>query len=238
VVFPGSNCDRDAGHGIDDVLGTGTAEFVWHGESDLRGADAVVLPGGFSYGDYLRCGALARVSPIMSAVRQAAHAGVPVLGICNGFQVLCEAGLLPGALLRNDHGQFRCDVVPLRVCTTRTPWTSGLQLGQSVRLPIAHGEGRYHADPHTLQRLLAEDRIVLVYEGENPNGSVAHIAGICSEDRNVVGMMPHPERAVHAWLGGTDGRAVLASILRSTLADDRRSAPVILEEAAHVPAHV
>jgi phosphoribosylformylglycinamidine synthase len=212
VVFPGSNCDRDAARGIDDVLGAGTAELVRHDEPSLARADAVVLPGGFSHGDYLRCGAMARFAPVMDAVRDAADAGVPVLGICNGFQVLCEAGLLPGALLRNDHLRFRCDVVDTTIERTATPWTNGYELGEAARLPIAHGEGRYHADDATVEQLERDGRVVVRYAGSSPNGSVHAIAGICNEAGNVVGLMPHPERAVHDWMGSADGARFFTSL--------------------------
>ncbi len=215
IVFPGSNCDRDAARGIDDVLGAGTATLAWHAERSLDGVDAIVLPGGFSWGDYLRTGALARFAPVMGAVRAAAGRGVPVLGICNGFQVLCEAGLLPGALLRNDHLHFRCDEVPVDVVTGDTPWTRAIAPGRTLQLPIAHGEGRYHADAAVLDALVRDDRVVARYAGANPNGSARGIAGVCSAERNVVGMMPHPERASETWLGSTDGRRVLASLVES-----------------------
>jgi phosphoribosylformylglycinamidine synthase len=212
VVFPGSNCDRDALHALEDVFGPGSATAVWHEERALVGFDAVVLPGGFSWGDYLRCGAMARFAPVMAEVRRLAAEGVPVLGICNGFQVLCEAGLLPGALLRNDHLTFRCDIVETIVGTSGTPWTGALAPGERLRLPIAHGEGRYYADEATLDELERDDRIVLRYEGASPNGSARAIAGICSAGRNVVGMMPHPERAVHEWMGSADGVGILESL--------------------------
>ncbi|MCB0880377.1 MAG: phosphoribosylformylglycinamidine synthase subunit PurQ, partial [Thermoleophilia bacterium] len=214
VVFPGSNCDRDALHAIDDALGLGSATAVHHEERDLVGFDAVVLPGGFSWGDYLRCGAMARFAPIMSEVRRVAAQGLPVLGICNGFQVLCESGLLPGALLRNDHLHFRCDIVDTTIDQADTPWTCAWADGDSARLPIAHGEGRYHADPDQLAALVRDRRIVVRYAGANPNGSALDIAGICSAERNVVGMMPHPERAVHDWMGSSDGVLAFESLRR------------------------
>ena len=214
IVFPGSNCDRDALRAIDDVLGAGTATRVWHEARSLDGIDAIILPGGFSWGDYVRTGALARFAPIMDAVRDAADAGVPVLGICNGFQVLCEARLLPGALLRNDHSRFRCDIVDVTVDATSTPWTCAIDVGATLRLPIAHGEGRYHADDDVLDALEAEGRVVARYAGANPNGSRHAIAGVSSAAGNVVGMMPHPERAVHDWMGSSDGALVLESLRR------------------------
>ncbi len=214
VVFPGSNCDRDAARAVDDVLGTGTATFAWHAEETLDGVDAIVLPGGFSWGDYLRTGALARFAPVMGAVRAAAERGVPVLGICNGFQVLCEAGLLPGALVRNDHLHFRCDEVPIAVASANTPWTCAIEPGCTLQLPIAHGEGRYHADASLLDELEVDGRVVVRYAGANPNGSARAIAGVCSPARNVVGMMPHPERAVHAWMGSSDGALLFESLRR------------------------
>lgn len=212
IVLPGSNCDRDAIHAIDDVLGLGSATAVWHEEHTLVGFDAVVIPGGFSWGDYLRCGAMARFAPVMSEVGRLAVEGSPVLGICNGFQVLCEAGLLPGALLRNDHLAFRCDIVDVTVATSDTPWTGEFETDERLRLPIAHGEGRYHADAVTLDELERDDRIVLRYDGASPNGSARAIAGICSSQRNVVGMMPHPERAVHEWMGSQDGVRTFESL--------------------------
>jgi phosphoribosylformylglycinamidine synthase len=222
VVFPGSNCDHDAYHAIGEVLGR-EVEFVWHGSADLAGADAVILPGGFAYGDYLRTGAIARFSPVMRAVARHARAGGLVLGVCNGFQVLLEAGLLPGAMLPNAGLRFICRYVHIRVETTATPFTAAAQRGQVLRVPIAHGEGNYVCDPETLRRLEREDRVVFRYatpKGEttreaNPNGSLANIAGILNEGRNVMGMMPHPERAVEAALGSDDGLVVLRSMAES-----------------------
>ncbi len=224
VTFPGSNCDRDTLRAIDDVHGSGTAVAVWHTERSLDDCDAVILPGGFSWGDYLRCGAMAARAPVMTAVRIAAARGVPILGICNGFQVLCEAGLLPGALLRNSHLKFRCDLVSLAVPehVRPTPWTLNTRAGQRMTLPIAHGEGRYHADSNVIAELEREGRIVLRYEGDDPNGSLGRIAGICSSDGIAVGMMPHPERAVHEWMGSDDGAALLHSV-GQWIADDSRS---------------
>jgi phosphoribosylformylglycinamidine synthase subunit PurQ / glutaminase len=220
VVFPGSNCDHDAYHAAKHVLGH-DAEFVWHKETSLRGADVVVLPGGFSHGDYLRTGAIARFSPVMDAVRAFAGTGGPVLGICNGFQVLLEAGLLPGAMLRNAALKFRCEHVFLRVEQTDTPFTSLCMQGQVLRIPIAHGEGNYFADPHVLAALDANGQIVFRYAtatGEvtpdaNPNGSIHNIAGICNEGRNVLGLMPHPERACEPALGSRDGLVMFESVV-------------------------
>lgn len=214
IVFPGSNCDEDAVRAIRQVLNQ-PAELVWHQTSSLDGYDAVVIPGGFSYGDYLRAGAIARFAPVMADVRAHAQAGRPVLGICNGFQILTEVGLLPGALLANNHLQFRCDIVKLRVETTHTPFTADYRLGQEIRLPIAHAQGSYYADDATLQDLREHDQIVFRYAGENPNGSLDNIAGIVNRQRNVLGMMPHPERAVHPLLGSSDGAAIFTSLLHA-----------------------
>ena len=213
VVFPGSNCDHDAWYAVSHNLGH-SAEFIWHDSKTLGPVDAVILPGGFSYGDYLRCGAIAKFSPVMAAVREFAHTGGLVLGICNGFQVLVESGLLPGALLRNRDLKFVCRPVTLRVETTNTPFTSAGARGQLLRLPVAHGEGCYFADDATLTMLRHDDRVVLRYV-DNPNGSLDDIAGICSEKRNVMGMMPHPERAADALLGCTDGKVILESMIHS-----------------------
>ena len=218
VVFPGSNCDHDAYHAVKHVLGQ-QARFVWHKQTDLGGADAVLLPGGFSYGDYLRSGAIARFSPIMGAVARFAAAGGPVLGICNGFQVLLEAGLLPGGMRRNRQLKFICEHVNLRVEQTDTPFTRLAARRQVLRIPIAHGEGNYYADPETVAALEANRQIIFRYtdpdggrdEGWNVNGSTAAIAGLCNATRNVVGMMPHPERACEAALGSEDGRVILES---------------------------
>lgn len=214
AVFPGSNCDEDAARAISSVL-QAPVDLVWHQESSLHGYDAVIIPGGFSYGDYLRAGAIARFSPIMTAVAEHAAAGRPVLGICNGFQILTEAGLLPGTLLANDSLQFRCEIVSARVETTRTVFTCAYQQGQIIRLPIAHGQGAYYADEATLADLRRHDQIIFRYTGENPNGSADNIAGIINRGRNVLGMMPHPERAVHELLGSTDGAPLFTSLLRS-----------------------
>ena len=222
VVFPGSNCDHDAYHAAKHVFAQ-QAEFVWHKETDLKGADAVVLPGGFAHGDYLRCGAMARFSPVMGAVRAFAERGGPVLGICNGFQVLLEAGLLPGAMLRNRGLKFLCEHVHVRVEQIDTPFTAACRPGQVLKIPIAHGEGNYFAEPAVVARLEANRQIVFRYttaSGEvtdeaNPNGSVASIAGLCNEARNVVGLMPHPERACEPALGSGDGLVIFQSVLQS-----------------------
>jgi phosphoribosylformylglycinamidine synthase len=215
VVFPGSNCDHDAWYAVSHNLGH-SAEFIWHDSSTLGPVDAVILPGGFSYGDYLRCGAIAKFSRVMGAVREFAATGGLVLGICNGFQVLVESGLLPGALLRNRDLKFVCRPVRLRVENTNTPFTATANAGQLLSLPVAHGEGCYFADDQTLAMLRRDDRIVLRYL-DNPNGSLDDIAGICSEKRNVMGMMPHPERASDALLGGIDGKVILESMIHSLL---------------------
>ena len=220
VTFPGSNCDYDAHHAVTDALGE-EASYLWHRETDLGGADVVILPGGFSYGDYLRAGAIARFSPIMGAVVAHAKRGGPVLAICNGFQIACEAGLLPGALLRNASLSFVSEATRLRVESTDSMFTSGYEPGQILRMPIAHGEGRFTADSETLARLEGEGRVLFRYVGQdgsesaesNPNGSVHAIAGIVSEGGNVLGMMPHPERAVDRLLGSEDGRALFESLL-------------------------
>ncbi|HXP88029.1 MAG TPA: phosphoribosylformylglycinamidine synthase subunit PurQ [Bryobacteraceae bacterium] len=213
VVFPGSNCDHDAWYALTHNLGQ-QAELIWHDSASLGNVDAVILPGGFSYGDYLRCGAIAKFSPVMTAVRKFASDGGLVLGICNGFQILVESGLLPGALLRNRGLRFVCREVTVRVETVNTPFTCAAQRGLLMRLPVAHGEGCYFADERMLDTLEAEDRVVVRYV-DNPNGSLRNIAGICSEGRNVMGMMPHPERASDALLGSTDGRVILESMVRS-----------------------
>ena len=220
VVFPGSNCDHDAYHAAKHVLGH-DAEFVWHKETSLGAADVAVLPGGFSHGDYLRTGAIARFSPVMTAVADFARNGGPVLGICNGFQILLEAGLLPGAMLRNRDLKFHCEHVCVRVEQTDTPFTYAASKGQVLRLPIAHGEGNYFADPATVERLEASGRVVFRYcdragtttDEANPNGSLHNIAGICNEARNVVGLMPHPERACESPLGSADGRVLFESVV-------------------------
>lgn len=212
VQFPGSNCDQDAFHVLAHVLGQ-PVRYIWHKDHSLGDVDCVILPGGFSYGDYLRTGAIARFSPAMRAVRAHAQAGGLVLGICNGFQILCEAHLLPGALIRNRSLKFLCDWVQLRVESTESPFTNACRVGQLLRMPIAHGEGCYVADADVLERLRQEDRVLLRYVN-NPNGSLDDIAGVCNEQRNVFGLMPHPERACEAILGSTDGRLIFESILR------------------------
>ncbi len=222
VVFPGSNCDRDAFNAFGSVLNQ-NVEFLWHKDTSLDGVDVVVLPGGFSYGDYLRSGAIARFSPIMNEVIRFAESGGLVMGICNGFQVLVEAGLLPGALLKNANLKFVCKQVYLRTETTDTPFTASLEKGQVLKVPIAHGDGNYYADDATLKSLQDGDRIVFRYstsDGQitaesNPNGSILNIAGIVNESRNVLGMMPHPERASEEILGSASGVMVLKSVLQS-----------------------
>jgi phosphoribosylformylglycinamidine synthase subunit PurQ / glutaminase len=230
VVFPGTNCDGDTFDALDRVFGQ-SVEYIWHGSTGLPEVDCLVLPGGFSYGDYLRAGAIARFSPVMSQVTQFAQSGGLVLGICNGFQVLCEAGLLPGALLQNDCLEFRCGWSHVRVERTDTPFTAQAHSGQVLRMPIAHGEGRYFADPTTLARLRDGGQVILRYCSEdgtvgrdNPNGSLDSIAGICNERRNVFGLMPHPERCSELVLGGTDG----ATIFRSALQSFRSAEPVLV----------
>jgi phosphoribosylformylglycinamidine synthase I len=219
VVLPGSNCDHDAVHVVRDVVGA-EVELLWHKETDLRGADCVIVPGGFAYGDYLRAGALAKFAPVMEPIRRHAAAGGMVFGICNGFQVLTEAGLLPGALMRNQHLRFLGRDVFLRVEETDTPFTCELERGSVLRVPIAHGEGNYFADDDTLDELERNRQVIFRYcdaEGRitsdaNPNGSARNIAGICNAGRNVLGMMPHPERYAEALLGNTDGLGVFRSL--------------------------
>ena len=220
VVFPGSNCDHDAYHAANDVLGQ-EAAFIWHKDTSLKGADVVILPGGFAYGDYLRTGAIARFSPIMPAILEFARAGGPVIGICNGFQVLLEAGLLPGAMLRNRDLKFHCEQVFVRVEQTDTPFTSRASAGQRLKLPVAHGEGNYYAAPEVMRELEASRRVVFRYcdargevtDAANPNGALNNVAGICNEARNVVGLMPHPERACEASLGSADGLVLFESVV-------------------------
>ena len=222
IVFPGSNSDRDAWYAVSQVLGQ-QAELVWHKDTDFADADAVILPGGFAHGDYLRTGAIARFSPIMAAVKRFADRGGPVLGICNGFQVLLEANLLPGAMVRNKGVKFVSRVVPVRVELTDTAFTRACTSGQILHLPIAHGEGNYFAEPEIVVELEANRQVVFRYTDEtghpcdagNPNGSVNHIAGICNHERNVVGLMPHPERACEASLGSADGCIVLQSVVQA-----------------------
>jgi len=220
VVFPGSNCDTDTWHAVHDEMGA-PVDYIWHQDTDVSGLDCIILPGGFAYGDYLRTGAVARFSPVMSAVAQFAGNGGLVLGICNGFQILSEAGLVPGAMMRNAGQKFVCKYVYLRVETTDTAFTRAMRKGQVLRIPIAHGEGNYYADEATLQDLKRNDQIVFRYctpAGEitreaNPNGSLENIAGICNRERNVMGMMPHPERCTDPLLGSGDGRLVWESLL-------------------------
>ncbi len=211
VVFPGSNCDHDAWYALNRNLGQ-PAEFLWHDEASLGAVDVVILPGGFSYGDYLRCGAIAKFSPVMTAVKKFARDGGLVLGICNGFQILVECGLLPGALIRNRGLKFICRQVRVRTETSRSAFTSRIEKGRILRVPIAHGEGCYYAEDRTLDELEAEDRVVFRYL-DNPNGSLRDIAGILNAQRNVMGMMPHPERASDPLMGSTDGLAVFESIV-------------------------
>jgi phosphoribosylformylglycinamidine synthase len=210
VVFPGSNCDHDAWYALNRNLGQ-PAEFLWHDEASLGAVDVVILPGGFSYGDYLRCGAIAKFSPVMTAVKKFARDGGLVLGICNGFQILVECGLLPGALIRNRGLKFICRQVRVRTETSRSAFTSRIEKGRILRVPIAHGEGCYYAEDRTLDELEAEDRVVFRYL-DNPNGSLRDIAGILNAQRNVMGMMPHPERASDPLMGSTDGLAVFQSM--------------------------
>jgi phosphoribosylformylglycinamidine synthase I len=224
IVFPGSNCDHDAYHVISKHVGQ-PVDFIWHRDTDLSAYDAVIIPGGFSYGDYLRAGALARFSPVMNSVKRFADAGGLVLGICNGFQILCEAGLLPGALIRNRDLHFICEHVLVRVENSDTPFTNELKPGSILSLPIAHAEGNYVCDDATLETLKQDERIIFRYcnkkggltEDANPNGSRDNIAGICNRGRNVLGLMPHPERACEDLLGSSDGRDIFRS-LAATLA--------------------
>ncbi len=230
IQFPGSNCDQDCLAALRGVEGI-ESEFVWHKETSLRDWDAIVLPGGFSYGDYLRCGAIARFSPIMRAVVDDARAGKLVIGICNGFQILCEAGLLPGALIRNRSLHFVCDMVTTRVEVAETAFTRGMPVGTLLQLPVAHGEGCYYADATTLRELNERQQVLLRYcdaagaitSDANPNGSVENIAGICNRERNIFGLMPHPDRACEERLGSGDGVRIFESML-STLAGERAAA--------------
>ncbi len=212
IVFPGSNCDRDVAYITRDLLHQPT-RMIWHEETDISGLDTIIIPGGFSYGDYLRCGAIARFSPVMQATIAHAQQGKFVLGICNGFQVLTEAGLLPGALVRNRDLHFICDRVPLRVENNTLPWTQAYSPQQIITLPIAHGEGSYYADAETLAELEQHKQVLFRYHGDNPNGSLNHIAGICNRQGNVLGMMPHPERAADPLLGNTDGLGLFQGLL-------------------------
>jgi phosphoribosylformylglycinamidine synthase len=221
IVFPGSNCDHDAYHALKHVMGIET-RFIFHKDTDLNGIDGIIVPGGFSYGDYLRSGAIARFSPVMQAVAEFAAKGGPVIGICNGFQILLESGLLPGAMLHNQQLRFTCKQVWLKTETYNTPFTTLVPKDKILRIPVAHGEGNYYADENTLKRLQDQDQIVFTYcnaDGNatadaNPNGALANIAGICNETRNVLGMMPHPERAMESILGSEDGRYIFESIIR------------------------
>jgi phosphoribosylformylglycinamidine synthase len=206
IRFPGSNCDQDAFHALQDDVGI-EAEFVWHEATSLDRFDAAFLPGGFSYGDYLRCGAMAARAPVMAAIHEMAKAGMPILGACNGFQILCEAGLLPGALLQNEKEKFVCKSVTLEAVNRTSVFTCGVN--GLLRIPIAHGEGRYVCDDATLAELIQNDRIAFRYVGDNPNGSIANIAGVLNAQGNVLGMMPHPERATKARLGSVDGLQIL-----------------------------
>jgi phosphoribosylformylglycinamidine synthase len=226
VVFPGSNCDHDAQYVLEEVMGQ-QVELLWHKETSLRNVDAIVLPGGFSYGDYLRCGAIARFSPIMKEVIAFARSGGVVVGICNGFQILCEAGLLPGVLLRNESLSFVCKFVNVRVEHTNSPFTAACRAGEVLRIPIAHGDGNYFADESTLRHLEVNGQVLFRYcdaDGSlssraNPNGSLDHIAGITNEAGNVMGMMPHPERSADPALGPTDGQKIFRSIIQSIASD-------------------
>ncbi|HWO76511.1 MAG TPA: phosphoribosylformylglycinamidine synthase subunit PurQ [Bacillus sp. (in: firmicutes)] len=211
IVFPGSNCDVDLYHAIKDELGE-DVEYVWHDTENLDGFDGILLPGGFSYGDYLRSGAIARFSRVMKEVIKAAEAGKPILGVCNGFQILLESGLLPGAMRRNESLQFICKPVTLKVQNNETMFSSAYEKGEEITIPIAHGEGNYYCDEETLERLKENNQIVFTYKS-NPNGSIENIAGIVNERGNVLGMMPHPERAVDSLLGGADGLKLFKSIV-------------------------
>jgi phosphoribosylformylglycinamidine synthase len=238
IQFPGSNCDQDCYHVLADVFGQ-PVHYIWHKETKLGDVDCVILPGGFSYGDYLRTGAIARFSPAMKAVAKHAGAGGLVLGICNGFQILCEAGLLPGALIRNRRLKFICEHVYVRVETTDSPFTAACRKGQVLRIPIAHGEGNYFAEPSVIEQLKREDRILVRYcdkqgrvtDAANPNGSLENIAGICSERRNVFGLMPHPERASEPLLSSEDGRVIFESILKFAGKSDRKEKKAALAPA-------
>ncbi|AKG23640.1 phosphoribosylformylglycinamidine synthase subunit PurQ [Calothrix sp. 336/3] len=212
VVFPGSNCDRDVAYVTKDILGQPT-RMVWHQDTDISDIDVIVIPGGFSYGDYLRCGAIARFSPVMREIINHGNQGKLILGICNGFQVLTEAGLLPGALTRNRDLHFICDRSPLTVVRSDLPWTQNYHPSETIHIPIAHGEGRFYADAKTLAEIEANNQVVFRYAENNPNGSLNNIAGICNRQGNVLGMMPHPERVSDAMLGGTDGLKLFQGIL-------------------------
>lgn len=214
IVFPGSNADIDLYNAVEDVMGV-PVDYVWHSDTDLSAYDVILLPGGFSYGDYLRCGAVAQFSPVMEQVVKAAEEGKLVMGICNGFQILTESGLLPGVLLRNRSLKFRCKLSALRVENNDSAFTKDYAQGEVIHIPIAHGEGNYYCDEETLAQLKAGNQIVFRYHGENPNGSLEDIAGIVNEKGNVLGMMPHPERAVHTWMTSDDGRRMFTSILKT-----------------------
>ena len=219
--FPGSNCDQDCVHAL-NAIPSASADYVWHKDTSLAGFDAVVVPGGFSYGDYLRCGAIARFSPVMKSLKEFAASGGPVIGICNGFQILCESGLLPGALVRNRRLHFVCKHVFLRIESSESRFTNATSNGRILNIPIAHGEGCYFADDATLDRLRANGQVLLRYcdaqgnltDDANPNGSRENIAGICNEEGNVFGLMPHPERASDPLLGSTDGLAIFESLIK------------------------
>jgi len=231
IQFPGSNCDQDCVASINGIDGL-CAELVWHKETSLRDFDAIVLPGGFAYGDYLRCGAIARFSPIMRAVVSDARAGKLILGTCNGFQILCEAGLLPGALVRNQSLRFVCEMVITRVEVADSAFTHGCAEGSLLRLPVAHGEGRFFADPATLRELNAQRRVILRYSDRqgrvvpeaNPNGSVENIAGICNREGNIFGLMPHPDRAADERLGSADGAKIFRSMVETIAGQRARAA--------------
>jgi phosphoribosylformylglycinamidine synthase len=222
VIFPGSNCDHDCYYVIESVIGK-PVEFIWHQDTSVRGFDAIILPGGFAYGDYLRTGALAKFSPVMRSVKEFADKGGMVVGICNGFQILCEAGLLPGALLRNVGMKYVCKFLHLRTETTNTPFTNTLSKGQLLHIPIGHGDGNYFADADVLKRIEDNDQVAFRYVTEdgrvtreaNPNGSLNNIAGIVNEGRNVLGMMPHPDRSSESILGSSDGRLIFESMVNA-----------------------
>lgn len=224
IVFPGSNCDHDAYHALKHVMGVET-KFIFHKETDLSGIDSVIIPGGFSYGDYLRSGAIARFSPVMQAVQEFAANGNPVLGICNGFQILLESGLLPGAMLHNQQLRFTCKQIYLRTESRNNVFTSEIPQDKILQVPVAHGEGNYYADEETLKKLIENDQIIFSYVGPNgendsifnPNGAIKNIAGICNQNRNVLGMMPHPERAMESMLGSSDGKYIFESLLKSLI---------------------
>ncbi|MGD8191797.1 phosphoribosylformylglycinamidine synthase subunit PurQ [Brevibacillus ginsengisoli] len=214
IVFPGSNADVDMYNAVEDIMQV-PVDYVWHTQNDLSQYDIILLPGGFSYGDYLRCGAVARFSPVMEQVKKAAEEGKLVMGVCNGFQILVEAGLLPGALIRNTTLKYRCKLVNLRVVNNKTAFTQAYKDQEIIEIPIAHGEGNYFCDDETLAQMQKNGQIVFRYEGENPNGSLDNIAGITNERGNVLGMMPHPERAVHQWMTSDDGKHIFTSILKT-----------------------